>query len=142
MQSQINQISVSDMIFSRDLIFYYPYLIYVSGYHKKSIGKRNKLIIRNIKTNTEKIIYESELIIGQRYILLNSKIINGNLFFGVYNENDIHHYNLYMSEYIGKYTVENKITAFDINDTILATCENNTVQIYNFDHPQSNSVNC
>lgn len=37
-----------------------------------------------------------------------------------------------MDEFIGKYQTESNVSAFDINDNKLVTCENNPIFVYNF----------
>ena len=123
-------------VFGRGVRFNYPFLILV----KVDENKLNKTInveVLNLKTDDIKIIYE--IAMSRNFNTTNfkfalSKVINGNLFFNFHDSdepNTLFHYNLYIEEYLGKYQMGSKLAAFDINENILATCQNNSIQVYN-----------
>ena len=94
--------------------------------------------IMNLKTSEIKIIYETIMYIYNnirdlvKYQLSNQ--INGNIFFNFRDSSEsniLFHYNVYMEEFLGKYQMGSKFTAFDINLNVLATCQNNSIQVYN-----------
>ena len=89
--------------------------------------------MQNLKTGDTKIIYSTKTSYNYCYNIINiSNMINGNIFFNLNDGSEpdiLFHYNVYMDE--GKYEMGSKLSAFDINQNILATCLNNRIQAYN-----------
>jgi len=56
-----------------------------------------------------------------------------NLFFNFHDgceADTLFHYNLHINEFLGKYQMGSKLTAFDINSNMLVTCQAASIQVY------------
>lgn len=118
---------------SSSLEFHYPFFVYIRLTNCCESRYIANVEILNLKTHKKKIIYTTKIL----YSCINLNIINENLFFNFHfgsKPNTLFHYNLYINEYIGKYQMGSKITAFDINFNKLATCQNDSIYVYNFDN--------
>ena len=126
-------------IFEQSVRFNYPFIIFVIIV-ENGLNSTMSVEVLNLKTDNIKIIYEIQLPCNLKigyntsFNFTLSEVINGNLFFNFHDSSEsniLFHYNVYMEEYLAKYQMGSKLSAFDINLNVLATCQNNSIQVYN-----------